>query len=302
MNLRQTRERAARPHESFSAWWWWWDCFDTQRWIHSMKLMMNRTRLSLDLSHLISFVGSSTVPEFLTISSSIINNPRIVISPQLKALSKWPSDILHVHCSGMSEISSSLTSLEVEKLHFPLERPPSMFFPSSQRPKKSERIPFAKKECIHTNEAKSKLKNWRLKCPSRPSEAIKREEKKSCKRNFILKLRLLLSNSDPLRGCAWTWNLDLFVCACADIAEMRSRGLRCFAPHSTPNSNMRFTPFVYHSEAHFPLSFAFSSSLFSLLWLYLIISTSAFCLLPLFIQIFFPPSENSNMFSEHRRA
>lgn len=142
-----------------------------------------------------------------------------------------------------------------------------------------------KKKTIHTNEAKSKLKieGWNA-LPGQVRRS--REEKKSCKRNFILKLRLLHSNSDSLRGCAWTWNLDLFVCACADIAEMRSRGLRCFAPHSTPNSNMRFTPFVYHSEAHFPLSFAFFS-LFSLLWLYLIISTSAFCLLPLFIQIFF---------------
>lgn len=32
-------ERKSSPtRESFSAWWWWWwDCFDTQRWIHSMK-------------------------------------------------------------------------------------------------------------------------------------------------------------------------------------------------------------------------------------------------------------------------
>lgn len=144
------------------------------------------------------------------------------------------------------------------KITFPPRATSVHVFPILSRgPRRVREFHSQKKECIHTNEAKSKLKNWRLKCPSRPSEAIKREEKKSCKRNFILKLRLLLSNSDRLRGCAWTWNSDLFVCACADIAEMRSRGLRCFAPHSKPNSNMRFTPFVYHSEAHFPLSFAF---------------------------------------------
>lgn len=199
----------------------------------------------------------------------------------------------------MSEISSSLTSLEVEKLHFPLERPPSMFFPSLRGPRRVREF-HSQKKCIHTNEAKSKLKieGWNA-LPGRVRRS--REEKKSCKRNFILKLRLLNSNSDPLRGCAWTWNLDLFVCACADIAEMRSRGLRCFAPHSTPNSNMRFTPFVYHSEAHFPLSFAFfslCSHCCDYIWSF---QHPPFAFCPCLYN-FFPPSENSNMFSEHRQA
>lgn len=157
MNLRQTRERAARPHESFSAWWWWWDCFDTQRWIHSMKLMMNRTRLSLDLSHPISFVGSSTVPEFLTISSSIIHSWK-----------RYPNDHRTFCMRTALECLKSLLLWRVWRLKNYISPSSDLrpcFSHPLERPKKSERIPFAKKKMYTHKRSKVETKKLKVEMP-----------------------------------------------------------------------------------------------------------------------------------------